>query len=304
MDASLPHKPSSDSGLRSQVSGFVSRRQVLKTLAAGATLPLLATGRAAADSQPSTLNSQPRFSVGIATVSLKSLPLENALAAVHRVGFDKISLHRAHSPWESQPGQWKDVADKIRAAGITPLCCGVLYLKNDEPAMRRMMDYVRTLGVSLFSCSPEPAALPLLEKLVKEYDLRAAIHNHGPEDKSWPSVAGVMAAIAPLDPRIGLCLDVGHCYRSGEDPVEAIRRHQARLYDVHLKDTLATVGQREDAPVEMGRGKLDLRAILAALVATGYRHGAWLEYEKDPSDPLSGLAESAGYVRGLLRGMV
>lgn len=295
----------------------MNRRTALKTLAAGAALPLLGTkalatestasspaataaGRVSPKPERATADKPQAFGLGVATVSLKGLPLENMLAAVHRVGLDRISLHRAHSPWENQPGQWKEIADKIRAAGVTPLCCGVLYLKNDEAAMRRMMDYVKTLGVPLFSCSPEPAALPLLEKLVREYDLRAAIHNHGPEDKSWPSVAGVMSAIAPLNARIGLCLDVGHCYRSAEDPVEAIHRHHARIYDVHLKDTIASVGQQKDVPVEMGRGKLDLRAILAALVATGYSHSAWLEYEKDPNDPVNGLAESTGYIRGLL----
>lgn len=280
----------------------MNRRTALQTLAAGAALPLLGSRLPGATPHASS-TTPPAFTVGVATVSLKALPLENMLAAVRRVGLDRISLHRAHSPWENQPGQWKDIAGKIRAAGITPLCCGVLYLKNDEPAMRRMMDYVKTLGVTLFSCSPEPVALPLLEKLVREYDLRAAIHNHGPEDKSWPSVHGVMEAIAPLDARIGLCLDVGHCYRSGENPVEAIDQYRQRLYDVHLKDTIAAVGAREDIPVEMGRGKLDLRAILAALIAVGYQQGAWLEYEKDPNEPVTGLAESAGYIRGLLRGM-
>jgi sugar phosphate isomerase/epimerase len=277
----------------------MNRRTALQTLAAATALPLIG-GKTGASEVASAPGGKVAFGLGVATVSLKALPLENMLAAVKRVGLDKISLHRAHSPWENQPGQWKDIAAKIRATGITPLCCGVLYLKNDEPAMRRMMDYVKTLGVTLFSCSPEPAALPLLEKLVREYDLRAAIHNHGPEDKSWPSVHGVMEAIAPLDARIGLCLDVGHCYRSGENPVEAIHQYRQRLYDVHLKDTVASVGAREDVPAEMGRGKLDLRAILAALVATGYQHNAWLEYEKDPNDPVTGLAESTGYIRGLL----
>lgn len=280
----------------------MNRRTALQTFAAATALPLLG-GKATASEAKSAPGGKAAFNLGVATVTLKALPLENMLAAVHRVGFDQISLHRAHSPWENQPGQWKDIAGKIRAAGITPLCCGVLYLKNDEPAMRRMMDYVKTLGVTLFSCSPEPVALPLLEKLVKEYDLRAAIHNHGPEDKSWPSVHGVMEAIAPLDVRIGLCLDVGHCYRSGENPVEAINQYRQRLYDMHLKDTVAAVGAREDIPVEMGRGKLDLRAIVAALIAVGYQHSAWLEYEKDPNEPVTGLAESAGYIRGLLRGL-
>lgn len=283
----------------------MNRRTALKSFAAGAALPLLSS-RALGDLQTSTSHSQlrdaPSFTLGVATVSLKSLPLDNMVAAVKRVGLDKISLHRAHSPWENQLGQWKEIADKIRAAGVTPLCCGVLYLRNDEAAMRRMMDYVKTLDVPLFSCSPEPAALPLLEKLVKEYDLRAAIHNHGPEDKSWPSVAGVMTAIGPLDARIGLCLDVGHCYRSREDPVAMIHRCASRLYDVHLKDTVAAVGDHKDTPVEMGRGKLDLRAMLGALAGIGYRGAAWHEYEKDPNDPVPGLAESVGYVHGLLRG--
>ncbi|MEI6108381.1 MAG: sugar phosphate isomerase/epimerase, partial [Opitutae bacterium] len=243
------------------------------------------------------------FKLGVATVTLKALPLENMLAAVHKVGLDKISLHRAHSPWENNPPAWRAVADKIRAAGISPLCCGVLYLKNDEAAMRRMLDYVRTLGVPLFSCSPEPAALPLLDRLVREYDLRAAIHNHGPEDKSWPGATSVLRALEPLDPRIGLCLDVGHSFRAGEDPAAIIQRHHGRIYDLHIKDSIAEVGQ-EDVPVEMGRGKLDLPGILTALVSVGYAQSVWLEYEKDPNDPVTGLAESVGFVRGVLAGML
>ena len=281
----------------------LTRRTALKRLAlAGACLPFSNGLGVAHAAEVATPPAQPAFKFGVATVSLKSLPLENALAAVLRVGLEKISLHRAHSPWENTPAAWLATAQKIKAAGITPLCCGVLALKNDEPAMRRMFDYVRTLGVPLFSCSPEPAALPLLEKLVKEYDLRAAIHNHGPEDKTWPSPDEVWRAIAPLDARIGLCLDVGHSFRAGVDPTGAIRRYRDRLYDVHLKDSTAPVGA-EDIPVEVGRGHIDQRAILTALRETGYRHTVWFEYEKDPNDPVPGLAESVGYIKGLLHGL-
>ncbi|MFZ5493796.1 MAG: sugar phosphate isomerase/epimerase family protein [Verrucomicrobiota bacterium] len=281
----------------------MNRRTALKTLATGAALPLLGARAHASVAPRAETRTPPSFALGVATVSLKSLPLANMLEAVKRVGLEAISLHRAHSPWENQPGQWAAAAATIRAAGVRPLCCGVLYLKDDEPAMRRMMDYVKAHGLDFFSCSPEPAALPLLEKLVREYDLRCAIHNHGPEDKSWPSVGGVLQALKGVDERVGLCLDVGHCYRSGEDPGEMIRRHHTRIYDVHLKDTVAAVGDRQDTPVEMGRGRLDLHAILRTLVEVKYSHAAWLEYEKDPNDPVAGLAESAGYIRGLLRGL-
>src|SRR6478736_1527328 len=279
----------------------MNRRSALKTLAVGSVLPLVGT-KALAINLPASGLPPPVFQLGVATVSLKSLPLDNMLAAVKRVGFDSISLYRAHSPWESQPGQWQEAAAKIRVAGVTPRCCGVLSLKNDEAALRRMMDYVRALGISFFSCSVEPGALPLLERLVKEYDFRAAIHNHGPEDKVWPGPRSVWEAIQPLDARIGLCLDIGHSFRAGEDPVDAVRRYRARLYDVHMKDSMAEVG-KGDVPVEMGRGRLDLRGVLTALIETGYRENVWLEYEKDPNDPVPGLAESIGYVRGLLRGL-
>jgi sugar phosphate isomerase/epimerase len=165
--------------------------------------------------------------------------------------------------------------------------------------MRRMMDYVKTLNLGLFSCSLPREALPLLEKLVREYELTAAIHNHGPEDKVWPGAKSVWDAVQSLDPRIGLCLDVGHSWRAGEDPAEIVRTCSRRIYDVHLKDSEAEPG-KDDVPVEMGRGKIDLHRILHALSAAGYDRHVWLEYEKDPNDPLVGLAESVGYVRGLL----
>ncbi|MEJ1972637.1 MAG: TIM barrel protein [Lacunisphaera sp.] len=161
----------------------------------------------------------------------------------------------------------------------------MLSLKNDEAALRRMMDYVKALGLAFFSCSVEPSALPLLERFLKEYDLRAAIHHHGPEDKTWPGPRSIWEAIQPLDPRVGLCLDAGHCHRAGEDPVDAIHRYRPRLFDVHLKDSAAEAG-KQDIPVEMGRGKMDLRAILTALIGSGYRENVWLEYEKDPNDPV------------------
>jgi inosose dehydratase len=281
----------------------MNRRFALKTIAlAGAGLPLL-RGNALAAEAGSPMTGKAAFQLGVATVTLKSLPLENMLAAVRRVGLDKISLHRAHSPWENTPPAWEAAVRKIKAAGITPLCCGVLYLKNDEKEMRRMMEYIRILGVPLFSCSPEPAALPLLERLVKEYDLRAAIHNHGPEDKVWPTPQSIWGAIEPLDARIGLCLDVGHSYRAGEDPVGAILRYQSRLHDIHIKDSAAEIGKL-DVPVEMGRGRIDLRAVFAALIDTSYDHNVWFEYEKDPNDPVPGLAECVGYAHGLLRDLI
>ncbi len=281
----------------------MNRRTALKTLAAGATLPLLGPARAASGSQPSALNSQPRFTLGVASYTLRGMPLENALQAVKRVGLDRISVNRLHLPWENSPPGWAAQLVKFKESGVAATCVGVLTLKDDEAQMRTAFEYVKTMGVSLFSCSPARAALPRLERFVKEYDVRAAIHNHGPENEDWPSPHEPWKAIQSLDSRIGLCIDVGHTYRAGADPAQCIRDYRARLYDVHLKDTAVPVGTKKDEPIPVGRGVLDERGILRALIDTGYSHTIWCEYEQSPEDPMPGLAESVGYVRGLLRGM-
>ncbi len=150
-------------------------------------------------------------------------------------------------------------------------------------------------------CKPEPVALPLVSRLAKEYDLKLAIHNHGPEDKTYPSADDVWKAIQPLDARVGLCFDVGHARRAGDDPVEVIRKYAPRLHDLHLKDTTA---QREDLDfggIEAGAGRLDLPGILRALLDIRYAGVVTYEFDKVVANPVPGLAESFGYVRGRLK---
>ena len=284
----------------------MTRRTALKSLAlAGASLPLLGgkLARAARSESPDRKGTlAPAFKLGVASYTLRGMPLDNALTAVRRVGLNYLSVNRAHLPWENSPPGWAASVEKIKAAGVTVRCCGVATLKNDEKSVRAVFDYARTLGAPVLACSPELAALPLVDRCVREYGIRAAIHNHGPEDKVYPSPHEVWQAVQPFDARIGLCIDVGHTYRAGADPADCIRRYHARLYDVHLKDSIAAVGA-EDIPVEVGRGKIDQREILTALIETGFAEMAWFEYEKDGNDPLPGLAESIGYIRGLFTGM-
>jgi len=285
---------------------MMTRRETLKKLALGAAaVPLLGrTLASVAAAEPARMAEAlaPKFKLGVASYSLRSLPLVNALAGVRRVGLNYISVNRAHLPWENSPPGWEAAVKSFREAGVTPRCCGVATLKDDEKAVRAVFEYAKILGVPVLACSPEPAALPLVARCIQEYGILAAIHNHGPEDKHWPSPHEAWQAIQPYDPRFGLCIDVGHAYRAGADPADCIRRYRERVHDIHLKDSVAAVGAA-DTPVEVGRGLLDLRGILTALIDTGYSRLVWFEYEKDGNDPLPGLAESVGYVRGLLAGM-
>jgi sugar phosphate isomerase/epimerase len=239
--------------------------------------------------------------VGIATYTLSRLPLETALQYVKRVGVHYVSIKDAHLPLKSSASERKEVVKKFLDAGITPLSCGNITMTEDESAIRNAFEYARDAGIPTIVCSPRPNTLPVLDKMVKEFDIKLAIHNHGPEDKLWPSPLVVWEAVQSFDPRIGLCIDVGHTARTGVDPSDAIKRCAARLYDLHIKDIAVASGKSQ--PVELGRGVLDLPEILRSLLKIKYPYLVGLEYEKDMKDPLAGVAESIGYIKGVLVGM-
>jgi inosose dehydratase len=237
---------------------------------------------------------------GVASYSFRKLPLDVTIKGINRVELKYVSIKDVHLPMKSTTEERKEVAQKFKDAGITPISCGVVTMKNDEASLRNSFEYARDLGVPTIVCIPEPAALPLAEKLVKEFDVRMAIHNHGPEQKDFPSPNEVWDAVKDMDERIGLCIDVGHTARAGVDPAEAIIKYKSRLYDLHFKDIAALKGNPNTVEVEVGRGILDIRGMLKALLEIKYAHHVGFEHERTAEDPLPGLAESVGYTKATL----
>ncbi len=285
----------------------LTRREVLRTAALGAlSLPLLGSiGRAAAASgAPVTAARPEKLRLGVASYSLRNLSLDDAIATVKTLRISNIALFKNHCAWETASvDECRAVGEKLKAAGLTLTGSGVVNLTTDEAKCRKAFENVKAAGMLTMVCKPEIAALPLVEKLVKEFDQKLAIHNHGPEDKVYPTPQVAWDAIKSLDARIGLCIDVGHTARFGDDVVASIKKYSARLYDVHMKDSVAIAGAMKDVPVEVGSGRLDIRAMLAALLAVNYKGVVAFEYEKVAGNPVTGLAESVGYVRGMLSGM-
>jgi len=238
--------------------------------------------------------------VGIASYTFSNLPLEAAIDAIRGIGVNYVSIKDKHLPLKSTAVERKAVVQKFLDAGITPLSCGNITMK-DEADVRNAFEYARDAGIPTIVCSPAKALLAVLDKTVKEFDIRVAIHNHGPEDKIWPSPYVVWDAIQPYDERVGLCIDVGHTARTGVDPTEAIRKCAARLHDVHIKDIASKEGKSK--PVEVGRGVLDIPGMLQALIDIGFTRHVGLEYEKDMKNPVPGATESIAYVRKVLSGM-
>jgi sugar phosphate isomerase/epimerase len=280
----------------------ISRRDLLKTGAFAAVIPSINLASLAA---PTTEEADPwlGLKIGVATYTLRELPIEEAIKGVKRVGLKYVSIKnvRNHIDLTHTPEERKQRAQMFRDAGLVPLSVGNIGMQNDEASVRRAFEYARDIGVPTMVCAPPKDAVPLLDKFVKEFDIKLAIHNHGPEDKQFPSPYDVMSAVEKFDKRIGLCIDVGHTARAGVDPAEAIVKCRERLYDVHLKD-ISAMGNR-NTPIESGRGILNSRSILAALVKIKFQGLVGFEYEKDSKDPVPGLAESVGYVKGLLAGL-
>jgi sugar phosphate isomerase/epimerase len=162
------------------------------------------------------------------------------------------------------------------AAGVRLRAAGTIYFAQDEDAdIRDKFEYCKRAGIAVIVAGePSSETLPRIEKFVKEYDIRIAIHNHGPEDKLWHSPLDVLRAVKGMDPRIGCCIDVGHTVRAGTDVVQAIHEAGSRLHNVHMKD-LADF-QAKDSQVAVGDGVLPVRKMFEALIAIKYKGFAYM----------------------------
>lgn len=292
-----------------------TRRDVLKSAALGAAAVSVAAafpGLLLAQQQPRDLivPAQPPvprpdgfhgLKIGVASYTYRNIPLDDTIKAIKRLGMSYVSIKENHLSLKSTTEERKAVAKKFADAGITVLSCGNISLRNDEPSVRNAFQYCQDVGATAMVCAPDENVLPLLDKLVKEYPVKIAIHNHGPEDKKFPSPYTVWKAVENLDPRVGLCIDVGHTTRAGVDAAESIRKCKDRLYDVHMKDIASKTGG--NTAREVGRGVLDIRSMLQALLDIKFTGHVGFEYEKDDKDPTPGVAESVGYIRGVLSGM-
>jgi sugar phosphate isomerase/epimerase len=201
------------------------------------------------------------------------------------------------------PDEEARALEDYKAAGINLHAAGAIYFpKNEHDDIRSKFEYCKRAGIGVIVAGdPSPETLPRIEKFVKQYDIRIAIHNHGPEDKLWPSPLDVLKAVRNLDPRIGCCLDVGHAARAKTDVVQAVREVGPRLFNVHMKD-MANFDANE-SQVAVGKGIIPVRALFEALAAIKYAGFVDLEYEMHPDNPMPGVIESFAYMRGVLAGM-
>ncbi len=251
----------------------------------------------AADEGPQASKKKARFPLGLASYTLRKFDLDQTLAMTKRVGLTHICLKSFHLPLDATAEQIAAAAAKVKEAGLDLYGCGVVSMKTDQD-VNQAFDYAKAAGMRTIVAAPIPDVLPLVNEKVKQFEIEVAIHNHGPGDKVYPTPESIYEKVEKLDKRIGLCIDIGHTARIGADPIADAERFADRLLDVHVKDVSAAAP--EGKTVEIGRGVIDIPAFLRTLIKINYSRVASFEHEKDENDPLAGLAESVGYVRGVL----
>ena len=280
-----------------------TRRHFLQWAGVGAAASLAARGSLAkepapAEPQAAKPHGRQTFELGLASYTFRKFTLDQALTMTKRVGLKHICLKSFHLPLTATRDEIARAAAKVKAAGLDLYGCGVIVMRN-LAEVDQGFGYAKAAGMRIIIAQPSAAMLERIDEQVQDYDIRLAIHNHGPGDKVFPTPDAAYAAIKDLDRRVGLCVDIGHTIRIGGDPIRAVEAFRDRVFDIHIKDVSAAVAA-DDVEVEVGRGIIDIPRLLGTLKKIQYAGMVSFEYEKDPDDPLPGLAESVGYVRGVL----
>ena len=295
----------------------VSRRGFLKLAALGAASAQLTTPRAASavsrTKAAAVAHSAERTAanriadelyvkLGVASYSLRHFSRADAIKMTNALGTRYINLKSFHLPYESSPAEIAAARQEITAAGLEIVGGGTITFETDtDDGVRKYFEYAKAAGMPVIVCTGKPSVLPRVEKFVKQYGIKIAIHNHGPEDPDFPSPYDALKAVKGMDPRMGLCIDIGHTVRTGTDVVRAVADAGPRLLDMHAKDLRDL--KDKDSQCIVGEGKIPIPELFSQLRAIRYGGYVNLEYEIDENDPLPGMKQSFAYMRGVLAGM-
>jgi len=285
----------------------LQRRSFLKLAALGAAAAGLAdcasaTRASAANGDATRRLQSAGIKLGVASYSFRNFPRSQAIEMTKALGTPYINLKSMHLPYELSPAEIGAARREVESAGLMIVGGGMITFETDtDEGVRKYFDYAKAAGMPLIVCTCKPATLPRIEKFAKQYDIKIAIHNHGPGDENFPSPYDALAAVKGMDPRMGLCIDLGHTVRTGTDVVRAVADAGPRLLDMHAKD-LRDLKVAESQCI-VGEGKMPIPGIFRQLRQINYPGYVNLEYEIDADNPLPGMKQSFAYMRGVLAGL-
>lgn len=237
------------------------------------------------------------FKIGMAGYTFVRFDLDKTLETMQKADVHYLCIKDFHLPLNSDAQQIAAFHAKLKEKSVIGYAVGPIYMKT-EKEVDNAFEYAKRVGVKLIVGVPTYELLPYVDKKVKEYDFHYAIHLHGPDIELFPDADDVWESVKNLDPRIGMCLDIGHDTRNGKDPVADLKKYHSRVFDIHIKDV--TGDTKAGYSVEIGRGIIDIPAFVKMLREVNYTGVCSLEHEKNMDNPFMGIAESIGYLRGVI----
>lgn len=262
----------------------------------GLLFSILITAQVRPNPQPAPDVSE-KFNVGMAGYSFVNFNLDQTLEMMEKCDVKYLCIKDFHLPLNSSDQEIAEFHNKLKSKGVTGYAVGPIYMRSKEE-VDNAFEYAKRVGVELIVGVPNYELLPYVDEKVKEYNFHYAIHLHGPDIELYPDADDVWENVKDLDPRIGMCLDIGHDTRNGKDPIKDLKKYHTRVFDIHIKDV--TGDTKEGYSVEIGRGVIDIPAFVNMLREVEYRGVCSLEHERNMKDPLQGIAESIGYFRGVI----
>ncbi len=283
----------------------MSRRSFIGAAAVGAVAAIAARAGADPVPAPRAWTIEPDNSgikLGVASYSLRNFSRQQAIDMTKSLGVRYINFKSVHLAYEASPDEFAKARAELTAAGLELVGGGMITFDADtDEGVRKYFDYAKAAGMPVIVFTSKASVLPRIEKFARQYDIKAAIHNHGPEDPNFPSPYDALKAVKGMDPRMGLCIDLGHTVRAGTDPVRAIADAGPRLLDMHAKDLRDF--KSVDSQCVVGEGQIPMADIFRQLRANRYGGYVNLEYEIEPDNPLPGMKQSFAYMRGVLSGL-
>lgn len=247
----------------------------------------------------STLKDAPKeelFHLGMAGYTFVKFKIDETLAFMKKLDVHYLCIKDFHLPLNSNAEEIAAFHAKLKKYDVVGYAVGPIYMKS-EAEVDRAFEYAKRVGVKLLVGVPNYELLDYVEGKVKQYDIKLAIHLHGPDMPTYPDATDIWKNVKDRDARMGMCLDIGHNLRYGSDSLADLKRYKSRVFDIHLKDVTGTT--KADKSVEVGRGVTDFPEFIRILRKINYTGSVSLEYEKDMTDPFYGICESIGYMRGI-----
>jgi sugar phosphate isomerase/epimerase len=250
---------------------------------------------------PATAGDPGELKLGVASYSFREFSRKIAIQGTQKLA-KYINYKDVHLPLTSTPAEIKKAIADTDKAGLKIVGGGTIYFQTaDEKDIRSKFEYAKACGMPTIVCMPNADILPKLGKYVQEYDIKIAVHAHGPEDKNFQRPQDALKILKDMDPRCGVCIDVGHTVRTGVDLVSTVAEAGPRLLDMHVKDLASFTAK--DSQVPCGDGKIPFPALFTQLKKMNYQGYINLEYEIDDTDPLPNMIKSFAYMRGVIAGL-